>query len=234
MEKLPEKKKSEFDKLMNRREVLRSVGKFSAIAALALSGSSLLLNACKKSTNTEIIGPDTEPSPDGSSIEKAIQIDFGDSAEATIRASDGMVKYYKFIAIQNYDLSLVNILAVSFVGGTIVRCTILNSNLEEWDYQDFDDLATVDFSAETGTWYIKFEALQGGGIITFRLAVGTPGTWDNYNDWNNYSDAWNNYSDTWSNYSDAWTNYSDSWSNYSDSWSNYSDYGAWGNWIQSW
>lgn len=234
MTDLPDDEKQRSEKLMSRREVLQSVGRFSLIAALALAGPSVLFQGCKEDKTTNIVGPDTNPAPDGSSPEQAIPINFGGSGEATIRSSDNMIKYYKFNPDQHYDISLVDITAVSFVSGTIARCTILNSSLSEWETQDFDGLDSVSFSVDAGTWYIKFEALQGGGVVNFRLTTETPETWDNYNDWSNYSDAWSNYSDTWSNYSDTWSNYSDTWSNYSDTWSNYSDYGAWGNWMESW
>jgi len=234
MNDLPDESKEQFEKLISRREMLQSVGKFSLVAALALAGPSLLFQGCGDKKNEEIIGPDTDPLPDGSSPENAIPINFGNSAEATVRASDNQVVYFKFTPDQYYDVSLVDITGVNFVGGTIARVSILNNNLEEWEAREFEDLATVDFSVNSSTWYIKFEAVQGGGVISFSLAIGNPGTWSNYNDWSNYSDSWSNYSDSWSNYSDSWSNYSDSWSNYGDSWSNYSDYGAWGNWIQSW
>ena len=221
------------DQTVSRREMLQTLGKYSAIAALVLASPAVLLEGCgKDETVTAPTGG--EPPPDGSTPEKAIPINFGDSKEATIRASDGTVKYYKFDSTQYYDVSLVEITAISLIGGSLAKCSILNSSLSEWASTEFEDVATLDFSLDSGTWYIKFEAIQGGGIITFNLRTGTPGGWDNYNDWNNYSDAWSNYSDSWSNYSDAWSNYSDSWSNYSDSWNNYSDYGAWGNWMQSW
>lgn len=233
MRKNNKKKDGLFEKSINRRQVLQKLGKFSAIAAFALAGPSMLLEGCGK--DNPVSAPTGEPLPDGSSPEQAIPLNLGDSAEATIRASDGMVKYYKFDPGQYLELSLVEITAVSFVAGTIAKCSILHSDLTELEIKEFEDIATLDFSVDSGTWYIKIEALQGGGIATFALSIGTPGTWSNYNDWNNYSDAWNNYSDSWSNYSDAWSNYSDSWSNYSDSgWHNYSDYGAWGNWMQSW
>jgi hypothetical protein len=233
MAKNPEDEKSKFDRIVDRREALQSIGKFSAIAALALAGPSFLLEGCGSddSVSSNVVG---EPLPDGSSPEQAIPLQFGDSAEATVRASDGTVKYYRFDPSQYYDVSLVDITAVSFIGGTVARCTLLNSNLQEIDYEEFDGTDQMEFSVDAGTWYIKFEALHGGGVVSFSLVIGDSGTWDNYNDWENYSDGWSNYSDGWSNYSDGWSNYSDSWGNYSDSWYNYSDYGAWGNWIESW
>lgn len=234
MNDLPDEEKKQFEEHMSRRKMLQSLGKFSLIAAMALTGPPILFQGCKSDKSTNVVGPDSDPAPDGSSPSQAIPITLGSTADATIRSSDNKVVYFKFTASQYYDVALVTITAVNFVGGTIGLCTILNSSLEEVSTHDFDGTDDFGFSAETGTWYIKFEATQGGGIVSFSFTEGSPDSWSDYNDWNNYSDAWSNYSDAWSNYSDSWNNYSDSWSNYSDSWSNYSDYGAWGNWIQSW
>ena len=233
MEKMDERQKKEqsgLDQIMDRRQVLRTMGKFSTIAAFVLAGPTMLIEGCGKDKSVSYNDTAGEPAPDGSTAERAIPLNLGDSAQATIRASDNMVKYYKLTPTQYYDLALITITAVSFVGGSSGLCSLLDSGLNSLTTTDFDGQDTLDFSLESGTYYIKFEALHGGGVVTFNYNLGTP-SWDNYNDWSNYSDAWSNYSDAWSN---SWTNYSDTWGNYSDSWYNYSDYGAWGNWIESW
>jgi hypothetical protein len=221
----------DLDRLISRRKLLESLGKYSAVAAMILAGPTILFYGCGKEKTTQ-----SEPGEfnDGSSPQKAIPIALDTFHDATIRASDGTVKYYKFNTTQSYHSGLISITGLSCVGQTIGKVTLLNSALNVISELEFDDIAGLDIQTEAGTWYIKFEALQGGGIVSFWLYSQSPSEWSNYNDWNNYSDAWSNYSDVWSNYSDAWTNYSDTWSNYSDTWSNYSDYGAWGNWMESW
>lgn len=221
-------------KELSRRSFLQRVGKYSAIAALALSQAPLTILGCGGGGSGGGGGGNNTPSPSlGSTPDTAGTFNLGDEMTATLSQTDP-VAYAEFTTSEYIDVFNISLMSVSGTG----TCTVLDSGLNPvGDVHNCDSAHDITMSLDVGTYYIRFESSGGDCEISAKLVSEDFYAWNNtYSDttsWSNYSDS---YSD-WSNYSDAYSDaYSDSYSDWSNVWAQYSDYwsNAWGNWMQSW
>ncbi|MBI5417198.1 hypothetical protein HZA55_04545 [Candidatus Poribacteria bacterium] len=229
-----EKRKNE--KSIDNKELLQRMGRYSAIAAVAILAPSLgCINQGGNSNNTNktdstVIDNTGSTKIGGSTYDSATLINVNDTLNVSLN-SDKNTVYYKFTAASSTILKLF----INSVSGE-ARCS-LYSNIgniasKYGDTHSIKTSHTTTFQVEPGTYFIKFSSVSTTVSIVSKFTTVVPGSWAN-----SYSDLWtNNYSDT---YSDWTNNYSDWTNNYSD-WNNrwshaYSDWSnAWGNWMQSW
>jgi len=209
--------------LVSRREMLRRLGNYSAIAAGVLAApSALLFTGC---------GGGGGGGPSGDSPDDAIPIRLGDSFSNITLDVD--VDYDIYFVLDAQDGSVeaaINVTSVTGECSDAIVCTLLDSNLDVVDAPvSLDEPITIELDLDPGIYYIVFECECGTATFSFELLDTSPPEWSNtYSDWNDtysdWSNTWDNYSD-WSNTWDNYSDWSDTWNNYSiwqDAWNNYS------------
>ena len=204
--------------LLTRREMLRRLGNYSAIAAAVLAApSALLLKGCGGGGGGGV-------GPTGDTADTAIPIGLGDSvSNISLNADSNGVIYYKFDTQDGPVEGTIDVTSVTADYSDAVVCTVLDSALEVVEAPiSFDAAVSILLDLEPGIHYIVFECESGTATFSFELLdTSQPySDWsDTYSDW---TDAWSDYSD----WSDTYSDWSNVWINYSDYWSNY-----WGNFI---
>ena len=224
------RKDNKKDGLVTRREMLRRLGNYSAIAAAVLAApSALLLKGCGGGGGGGGVGPT------GDTADTAIPIGLGGSvSDISLDADSNGVIYYKFDTQDGPVEGTIDVTSVTADYSDAVVCTILDSDLEVVETPiSFDAAVSILLDLEPGIYYIVFECANGTATFSFELLdTSQPySDWsDTYSDWTDaWSDTYSDWTDTYSDWSDTYSDWSNVWTNYSDYWSNY-----WGNWMQSW
>jgi hypothetical protein len=213
---------------IDRRNFLKNMGKYSTIAAFALSGSSLLV-ACgggggggSKTTPPE--DENNEPPGEENNANFSGAWEVSENWEAGCDFSAGSDSYTVTIEQNNETITGEDSYGYSYTGTMEGSSATLETSWEAkghtikviWNLtKNEDDSLQVDAS-----WIVDESCTMQVQVSLAEVTDGDNGdNPDDYSDWtNNYSDWNNNYSD-WSN---AWKHAYSDWSN------------AWGNWMQSW
>ena len=232
MECKNKRKKSQVE-VIERREMLRRLGRYSAAAAAVLVvPPSWILSGCSDD------GSDGGILSDATSFGSAISLSDGSSYSQVSLSPGGQSSAYLKVTNTSAapDEVTLTVSSLSSSGGLTIR--IYDSDHEMiWENTIYSAPYGVNILLNTFESYsdvfIVFSRGEEGVTFSFRLDDTSTTSWENYSDW---SDSYSDWIDSYSDWSDSYSDWSDSYSDWSNAWHHaYSDWSnAWGNWMQSW
>jgi hypothetical protein len=197
---------------LSRREFLQRIGRYSAIAAVALAATPVLQSCDLFEFSNK----------NGTTPDDPIDIEYGKTYSVKLNSSKRPNMYFLF-APGSMEYFLLTISSEGSANGTL-SCTLLDENQTDLGSIDIQTGNIYQINNCTATKY--FLRFTSGGDATFAFRFDENPDYSDYADWNDWTN-WTDYSDysDWTN----WTDYSDwtNWTDYND-YSDYSDYSCFG------